>query len=66
MDHDLITDPKFNEQRETFKRISNIKQGGTDTKAPKTMSLVKKLSENKAKKGQDYQMREHLKHVASM
>eukprot|EP00347_Sterkiella_histriomuscorum_P006520 403352454 len=66
LEQDLIKAQNFAEQRETFKRISNIKSGGTDSKPPTTFKLGQKLSTNKIARANNYQHEEHLKNLASL
>jgi hypothetical protein len=40
LNKNLITDQKFSEQRETFKRVVNIKKGGVDHSKPETFSKI--------------------------
>ena len=63
---DLITNHKFAEQRETFKRIANLKKGGTDTSQPETYKLSKKLGQNRKSKANTYEHEMHLKHLANL
>jgi hypothetical protein len=37
--HNMVYSQEFVEQRETYKRLANLKKGGTDASAPKTMNL---------------------------
>ncbi len=54
LEHDLILGHQFAEQRETFKRIANIKSGVTDHKPPTTFKMSKKLQTNKHAKANLY------------
>ena len=40
----MVYSQEFEEQRETYKRLANLKIGGTDHSAPKTMNMKYKLS----------------------
>jgi hypothetical protein len=66
LDNELILSHKFSEQRETFKRVANIKAGGVDHSEPTTFKLKAKLSENKKSKASLFQHGEHLKNLASL
>ena len=66
LDNDLIMAQNFAEQRETFKRIANVKQGATDHKPPTTFKMAKKLQVNKQAKANNYQHETHLKNLASL
>ena len=43
-----------------------MKAGGTDTKAPQTFHMAKKMQVNKRAKANIFQHEEHLKNLASM
>ena len=47
---DLIDGQEYTEQRETFKRLANLKSGGTDMSQPKSFHRGKILSQNKKAK----------------
>jgi hypothetical protein len=64
----LISSPVFAEQRETFKRIANVKTGYTDHGAPKSFTRAQKMSQNKRQKmfTSSYHQMEHMKNLASL
>ena len=66
LDNDLVQGDKFSEQRETFKRVANVKKGGTDCNQPETYKLSKKLTNNKTAKKSTFADEEHLKHLKSL
>ena len=62
---------EFEEVRQTLKRVREIKKGGRsymnkgcDTSPPKTLSLSKKLIENR--RPNEFQMTEHMINLASL
>ena len=66
LDDQLITGLKFSEQRETFKRVANIKSGGTDSSKPKTFAKSKALQRNRAFNQNNHAQEEHLRNLAAL
>ncbi len=64
----LLSDPKYAEQRETFKRVAAIKKGFTDNGPPKSLTLSQRMSANKRSKvaSSGHLDAEHMKNLASL
>ena len=54
----------YSEVREAFKRVSNVKKGYVDHKAPNTLHLAKKLNQNRRRN--KFHFEEHIKNLASL
>jgi hypothetical protein len=63
---DLITDPIFSEQRETFKRLANVSKGGSDMTEPVTFSRGKIMSYNKKMNANTHMNTEHERELKSL
>lgn len=50
---------KYSEQRETFKRVNNVKCGGTDLSEPITFHRAAIMSFNKKSKASNHEEVEH-------
>lgn len=66
MIHKMVYSREFEEQRETYKRLANLKSGGTDHTEPKTMKLKHKLSYNKKVKASVHTDTEHARELCSL
>ena len=63
---ELITDPNFAEQRETFKRLAKVSKGGTDMSQPVTFSRGKIMSYNKKMNANTHENAEHNRQLKSL
>ena len=63
MIHNMVHSREFEEQRETYKRLANLKTGGTDSSEPQTMARSKKMSYNKSVKGSVHAETEHAREL---
>ena len=64
--HNMVYSQEFEEQRETYKRLANLKKGGTDFSEPKTMNLKYQLSNNRKVKASGHADVEHERELASL
>ena len=55
----LLESDKYSEQRETFKRVNNVKCGGTDLSEPITFHRAAIMSINKKSKASNHEEIEH-------
>lgn len=56
--------PEYAEIRETFKRVRNVKRGGVDANAPKSLHLGEKINQNRRR--YMFHFEEHIKNLASL
>ena len=63
---ELITDPNFAEQRETFKRLAKVSKGATDMSEPVTFSRGKIMSVNKKVNANTHENTEHTREMKSL
>ena len=63
---DLITNEKYAEQRETFKRLAKVDKGGTDMSEPVTYYRAKKMSQNKKVNANTHKEAEHARELQSL
>ena len=63
---DLIEKQEYAEQRETFKRLSKLKSGGTDMSEPKTFHRTKIMSQNRKANTNTFQEAEHARELKSL
>ena len=64
--HKMVYDPEYCEQREAYRRIANLKKGGTDQSKPVTFDRVHIMSKNKKVKASVHETAEHARELRSL